>query len=356
MTNSKVKPEPEELAIKNSVNIIFDDCPVCGTPEASIYHQLTDVYYIECLRCGKFSITSSALGMLRNKSLNKRQKAILSSVIRDAGEGRYITDFIDSSELKKLMSRKDITPLDKLDRLLVQCYQMAIQGIGTVFSKTEISTGDPSTPTSDECTLMAACWAMDTLELNVMFNHLQEQGYLLLGIFRGWLSWRLTTKGLARVAELLRDKGEGERAFVAMWFAPETAPAYEEAIEPAIRAAGYAPIRIDREHHANKIDDQIIMEIRRSRFMVADFTGQRPGVYYEAGFAQGRDIPVIWTCKEGEEERLHFDTRQYNHVLWKDDGLQDFKDRLHQRIEAVVGHGPVEYTSKTSEPKIEKDG
>jgi len=33
------------------------------------------------------------------------------------------------------------------------------------------------------------------------------------------------------------------------------------------------------------------------RFIVADFTGQRGGVYFEAGYALGLRKPVIWTCK-----------------------------------------------------------
>jgi hypothetical protein len=44
----------------------------------------------------------TALGMLRNGNLDKRQKATLSSVIRDAGEKHYVENFIDSKELKNL--------------------------------------------------------------------------------------------------------------------------------------------------------------------------------------------------------------------------------------------------------------
>lgn len=37
----------------------------------------------------------------------------------------------------------------------------------------------------------------------------------------------------------------------------------------------------------NRIDDEIIGRIRASRFIVADFTGHRPGVYFEAGMMLG---------------------------------------------------------------------
>ena len=58
-------------------------------------------------------------------------------------------------------------------------------------------------------------------------------------------------------------------------------------IETAISGAGYKPVRIDKHQHNNRIDDEIVAAIRQSRFVVADFTQQRGGVYFEAGLAMG---------------------------------------------------------------------
>ena len=99
-----------------------------------------------------------------------------------------------------------------------------------------------------------------------------------------------------------------------------------------------------KKPHANKIDDEIIAEIQRSRFLVADFThgddGARGGVYYEAGFAHGLNRPVIFSCRENMVDKLHFDTRQYNHILWKNENLDEFRKDLTNRIEALIGEGP----------------
>jgi hypothetical protein len=57
-----------------------------------------------------------------------------------------------------------------------------------------------------------------------------------------------------------------------MWFDPEMAAAFADGVEPAVQANGFDAVRIDRREHNNKIDDEIIAEIRRSRFIVADFT------------------------------------------------------------------------------------
>ena len=85
-----------------------------------------------------------------------------------------------------------------------------------------------------------------------------------------------------------------------MWFSEETRAAYEQGIEPAVSEAAFKPIRIDRKGHNNEIPDEKVAEIRDSQFVVADFTKQRPGVYYEAGFAMGLGRPVIWCCRKDD--------------------------------------------------------
>ena len=129
-----------------------------------------------------------------------------------------------------------------------------------------------------------------------------------------------------------------------MWFHETMDEVYDKGIKPGIEAAGYKPLKIDQEEHTNKkIDDEIIAGIRRSRFLVADFTqgqdGARGGVYFEAGFAYGLGIPVIHTCREDVVDKLAFDTRQYNHILWETP--EDLRDALAKRISARIGDGPL---------------
>ena len=132
----------------------------------------------------------------------------------------------------------------------------------------------------------------------------------------------IAAKGLDRIEELEAAHPSTTQAFVAMWFNDTMLPTLKDGIAPAIRDAGYEPLRIDHKPHINKIDDEIIAEIRRSRLLVADFTCEpgkvRGGVYFEAGFALGLGIPVFWTVNEESTKDLHFDTRQYAHIVWKD--------------------------------------
>jgi nucleoside 2-deoxyribosyltransferase len=96
---------------------------------------------------------------------------------------------------------------------------------------------------------------------------------------------------------------------------------------------------IVKKEHINKIDDEIIAEIRRSAFVVADCTGHRQNVYFEAGFAIGLGLRVIWTCRKDQIKDLHFDIRQYNCIDWKTPA--ELAKKLQFRIEALFGQGPL---------------
>ena len=152
-----------------------------------------------------------------------------------------------------------------------------------------------------------------------------------------------TVRGWQKLDDLKQVRTDSSQAFVAMWFHDLTTEVYSAGIDPAIRGSGFRAIRIDKKEHNNKIDDEIIAEIRRSRFLVADFTCEpknvRGGVYYEAGFAQGLGIPVIGTCKDTSLADLHFDTRQYSHIVWK--SPEDLFVQLKNCIGATIGDGPL---------------
>ena len=161
---------------------------------------------------------------------------------------------------------------------------------------------------------------------------------------RSWLTGgkntycTITVPGYQHVAEQA-TKRDSSQCFVAMWFDELMNEAYEEGIEKAVEVCGYESRRIDKKPTVNKIDDEVIAEIRRSRFVVADFThgadGARGSVYYEAGFAHALGLPVIFSCRKDQEKQLHFDTRQYPHILWETP--EDLYTKLRDKIGAIIG-------------------
>jgi hypothetical protein len=138
---------------------------------------------------------------------------------------------------------------------------------------------------------------------------------------------------------------ESPHAFVAMSFAddgkfgPLLRRAYDEAIMPAVELdAGYEAIRVDRREFLGDIVFEIIARIKESRFLVADVTEHRNGVYFEAGYAMGMGLPVIWMCHKDEMAHAHFDTSHLNHIVW--DKPAELRKSLGNRIVATIGRGP----------------
>jgi hypothetical protein len=154
-------------------------------------------------------------------------------------------------------------------------------------------------------------------------------------------SYKISPKGWAYLDSLRHGNPDSQIGFIAMWFDESMNDAWK-AIDQGIRAAGYEPLRIDQKQHNNKIDDEIVAAIRRSKFVVADFTKQRGGVYFEAGFAKGLNLEVIWLCRQDDLKDVHFDTRQYNFILWEADKLAELSKNLKDRIEARFGHGSLQ--------------
>ena len=52
------------------------------------------------------------------------------------------------------------------------------------------------------------------------------------------------------------------------------------------------------------INDEMVAQIRRSKFVVADLTGYHGGVYCEAEFTYALGLPVIYTCHEYWREQV----------------------------------------------------
>lgn len=98
----------------------------------------------------------------------------------------------------------------------------------------------------------------------------------------------------------------------------------------AIEATGNEAYYVDLDAHNSNISDKIIEEIRNCKFLVADFTCQNTGVYYEAGYAKGIGKTVIYTCQQDDFANLHFDIKQIQFVVWAD--AENLKKKLQEQI------------------------
>ena len=152
----------------------------------------------------------------------------------------------------------------------------------------------------------------------------------------GSVECTLTIPAWESLEPVNRAGGKPGTCFVAMWFDPCMTEAYENGIIPAVMTdCGMSrPVRIDLKEHNNQITDEIMAGIRDAQFTIADFTGHRAVVYYEAGFARGLGRDVIYTCRKDAFEERHFDTSVINHVVWGE--AADLRKKLANRIKATI--------------------
>ena len=268
-------------------------------------------------------------------SLDDAERARLTSLLVDSRnqQGEQWGPLVTPELIERARRARSLAVHERAERLL-RFVGMQSKAIG---DSVDLSWAPQEESDTDR---QAMAWSESTTLRQVRFL----LDYL---IAEGWLERRaerhhvVTVDGYRRIAEV-RTSPDARQAFVAMWFDEEMEVPYSQGIAPAIDSAGYKPMRIDQKPGVNKIDDEIIAEIRRSRFLVADFThgkdGARGGVYFEAGFALGLGIPVIYTCREDAIDSIHFDTRQYHHTAWKYPA--DLRDKLAKRILAIIGEGP----------------
>src|SRR5882672_1006542 len=124
-------------------------------------------------------------------------------------------------------------------------------------------------------------------------------------------------------------------AFMAMQYNdPILERLVDDHFRPAVAQAGFELRLLKDKPAAGIIDNRMRVEIRRSRIAVCDLTHGNKGAYWEAGFAEGLGLPVIYTCEESalKDAKLHFDTRNCQVVPWTVDQPQRAAEMLRDTI------------------------
>lgn len=103
-----------------------------------------------------------------------------------------------------------------------------------------------------------------------------------------------------------------------------------EGIERGIIDSGNEAYYLDLDTHNENIFNKMMNEIIGCKFLVADFTSQNAGVYYEAGYAKALGKTVIYTCKDSDFDNVHFDIKQTQFVVWKN--VDDLSEKLLSHI------------------------
>ena len=315
-------------------------CPICSTADATEKPTSRDARIIDCPQCGNFAISGRATALLNIESNFATERWKISAWVNEIKP-----ELISSTELDTASKCAVPSLHHRAERMLRWIVAQFPPGMG--FSLNDLGKWVADDYTSQEIVfsggglvssrLTPIGWNKSISEMLFMVTEVlcNEMGLL---VSQNNHDYQVSPKGLLYLEG--RRESVSSVGFCAMWFGDEVLPLWKEVIEPAINAAGYEALRIDSKQHNGKIDDEIMASIRASKFVVSDFTGSRGGVYYEAGFAHGLGLPVIFMCRDSDLKDIHFDVRQYNCILWAPEKLEEAQSLLKNRILATLGQGP----------------
>jgi len=119
-----------------------------------------------------------------------------------------------------------------------------------------------------------------------------------------------------------------------------------EAIAPATHECGLEAKRVDLTEGRETITERILQLIDGSNLVIADLTYERPNCYFEAGYTQGKGIPIIYTARKDHDPRrpgrkvadprVHFDLDAHKITYWSEDDMISARLELTQRIPIAI--------------------
>ncbi len=110
----------------------------------------------------------------------------------------------------------------------------------------------------------------------------------------------------------------------------------EVCFRPAVKRTGFELRILTDQQAAGLIDDQIRSGLLAARFVVADLTHGNPGAYWEAGYAEGRGIPVLYLrAKRLEDEQATLRHKSLSHD-WDASQPKKSEDALVATIRATL--------------------
>lgn len=294
-------------------------CVLCGLSAEVFPPALDGSSSWRCPRCGRFTISAE---LVMTFFIKPGDKPFVSAATRQASEsGNPIT--LTHGNLETLASFHRSTRMaDKRIKLLKHIAKACRFPGGKCTLHQELDY-----PLID---------AIGPEELCAFVNHAAPRHLKIEPKSRPGMQieCELTIDGWEAVEPHFATGGTPGRCFVATWFDDSMDDVYRLGIHPAVTECAFESIWMKDVETNQGITDRILSEIRLAEFIVADFTGQRQSVYFEAGFARGLGRQVISTCRKDEIEKLHFDTQHLGHIAWTDP--DDLRKRLSNSIRANI--------------------
>ncbi|MFA6598365.1 MAG: hypothetical protein WCS69_11620 [Ignavibacteriaceae bacterium] len=302
------------------------NCFICNSTQCRISEEdYRNLKIVECDNCGEYITDKQTLQT--SGSWNQSLKVLLSHWTRSHQSDKHV-------ELTTNLIEQIKTSFT-LPKLKEQCDNLILWLGKSATKPNKVVNCFPEQ-------LVSIIGAYDALGVQYIASHLLEDGIinepkLKVGLLPQVYALQLTFKGWEKYYELQRTNKDSFLVFMAMQYDNETLQKiYKDVVIDAVKKTGFDIRKLDDVKRAGLIDDKLRVEIRRSKFIIADLSDENRGSYWEAGFAEGLGMTVIYICEEEKFDKLstHFDTNHNLTIKWKNDteGLKKFADELKATI------------------------
>ena len=245
------------------------NCPICGN-KSQEESTNRDGYHILCPKCGEFFISRTLESMFQHQDNRTHNYKISSWTSEQNKVFGNIPDLL-TTDLDTIINQRKKTIKEKFD-----CF---IKTISTL-NNGQINQND-----------FNHCYIYDDNELGIFYQKALDNKYingtiqkyldgLLLMMYQG-----ICFDGLEYIESLAQTNENSKNVFVAFHFTKELKEIFDNDVKEIVEELGLNYIRVSSSTtDTNKtINDEIIGKIKSSKIVIADFTGQRNSVYFEAG-------------------------------------------------------------------------
>jgi hypothetical protein len=311
--------------------LAMPNCVVCNTLNAERLPGFGDFAKFDCPRCGSFVLSRTAEIVLEEllAEVPLRRSLMSHTLRRMQRPGETHLRTINSEDLPTFWRDGRLpTPQQQVDNLILW--------IGD----------NQKTPFEDaEATgsLISGIIGAATSESNDgwswLHSQLESENLYRLRDVRGKSGLRLSMDGWKKYEDLKRVRADSRLAFMAMKFGEQRVDdVIETCFKPAVARTGFELRKVTDQQPAGLIDDQMRAALLSGRFVIADLTHGSHGAYWEAGFAEGLGLPVIYTCEKSawEGQSTHFDTNHMVTIIWDESDLGKAGTQLAATIRATL--------------------
>lgn len=333
-------------------------CPICNKKTERWNEPIgVEINEFNCLICGEYKIVRTLRHSISDQISSPENHASLSNWIR-----KNQNHTLDTRNIKSLINLNIPTPIERANNLFVfiqEKLKYVGDGLPIRYTKNIIQSIEEGTLESviddkDEFyhsliqfvpqfySYSFSYKASEILSLIDDFlvkalgylEKVEKAGY---GVFGRSESWVITSSGWSFINELKQGINSSQ-GFIAIDFHDDYDPPLRW-IKTAITNAGYTPMCLKGYDHNEIIDYEMYLQIKKSKFLIADLSSNNNGSYYEAGYALGLGKELILTCRDGSQ--THFDTSHRLLTKWTPDEPEKFIEDLTKRILVTIGAGPI---------------